>query len=619
MKKIYNGFYMVLVSVFLISSCQDDDHELGRLLAPSEINFEVVQDLSIDEGGNTVILRNLTPGTVSMWDYGTGRSTRMTDTVRFAFQGEYMIRFSALTAGGIVGVDSVVVEVTKDNLMYVNDPLWILLTGGVGESKTWIPDNGEYGLSMGPLSYADPSREQVWGNYQANWDPADVGQTAEDMSAEMTFSLTGGPFLETVKPNEPGGNESGTFSLNAENHTLSTTDATIIRPAAFIGNASNWTDNLNILELTENQLRIAVYRTNEEGPWWYILNYVSREYAENYVPEFVPDPNFDHGDQMAFLAGNTATTWKLSPETPFNWTDLNGVYLNNWYSPADYADWTGYNAGAIPNIDNVRLTFTKTGDVTIVQDDGTMQQGIFSIEENKNLITFEGVKPSVLISGGWVTATTTDYFEDDAGNVITGDNQWKIVKTKSVAGVVTDVWFGKRDPAKPEYMVFHFVLASGAPDMTREITKALTGGVLGETSRTFIIDLNWPVDWTNPEGVGWTVPGTQEEWYWSDAVAASVASQTITFTQTDGVVTASKKDEQGNLSVSPVTIDGENRTVTIPDMDILQFGAGSWLPTAGPDYKWVRSDYSQGETTGFWLGVQSSPVEYTAYHYILAD
>lgn len=623
MKKLYYIFSFILALMFLLTSCQDDDHELGRMLSKSEIDFEVIQDYTVDEGGNTVILRNYTSNIVPMWDYGTGRSNRVEDTVRFPFKGEYTIKFSALTAGGIVEMEPVIIEVTEDNLDYVNDPLWTALTGGVGNSKTWILDNGKYGLAPGPLSYADPSRNQIWADFQPNWEPlaAEIGATDEDMAAEMTFSLMGGPFVATVKPNEEGGNESGTFSLDTEGHTLSTTDATIIRVASFIPNASNWNQNLNILELNENQLRVGVMRTNEEGSWWYIWNYVSKEYAENYVPGYTPDPNFDHGDQLQILAGNSATTWKLSTETPFNWTKLTGEYLNNWYSSTDYPDWTGYDAAAAAGIENVRITFTRTGDVILKQNDGSTEQGIYSIDEGKNLISFEGIKPSVYISGGWVTAGTTDEFKDDAGNIITGDNQWKIVKIKRFAGIVTDVWFGKRDVAKPEYMVYHFVLDSDVPNFTREVTRLLAGGLVGESSRTFKIDTNWPVDWINPLGEGWTIAGTQDDWYWNENIANSVIEQTVTFMQIDGAITMTKRDEQGNTSSSPVTIDADNKTITIPDTNIIQFGGDSWLPTAGPEYNWIKGEYSNGTSTGFWIGLPNNDenTEYVAYHYILAE
>src|SRR5688500_7991376 len=132
MKNIRLLLFKLLVLVMILSSCQDDDFELGEVLTPSEIDFQVTQDLTADPGGNTVILKNNTPGTIPLWDYGTGRSTRQSDTVRFAFKGDYQIRLSVATAGGIVYLDPVTVHVTEDNLNYVNDPLWTLLTGGVG-------------------------------------------------------------------------------------------------------------------------------------------------------------------------------------------------------------------------------------------------------------------------------------------------------------------------------------------------------------------------------------------------------------------------------------------------------------------------------------------------------
>ncbi|MBT1702177.1 hypothetical protein [Chryseosolibacter indicus] len=438
---------LIILGVIAMTSCEDEAPGLGSELSASEIDFEVVQDYAKDPGGNTVILKNNTPGTVSIWDYGTGKSNRVQDTVHFAFKGDYVIKFSAVTRGGIVELDPVTVKVTEDNLNYVNDPLWTALSGGVGNSKTWILDNGEYGFATGPLSYADPSRKQLWGDYQINYEPADVGQTADDMASEMTFSLAGGPFLTTKKPNE-GVNESGTYFLDANNHTLTTTNATIIRPKAFITNASNWTSNLNILELTGNQLRIAVYRTNNEGPWWYVLNYVSKEYAENYVPEDKPDPNFNHGNQGDILTVSHSKTWKLDLEVPYNWSDLSGKMLNNWSTRSDImaTGWAPYGDADVQNIDEASITFDANGTFIVKQDNGTTQTGTYVIDERKNLITFKDIMPSIPVAG-WVSVTTTE------------ENQWKIVKVErnEVNDVVTGIWFGKRDPAKDEYMVFHFV------------------------------------------------------------------------------------------------------------------------------------------------------------------
>lgn len=614
--KLYIVLTLLAYMVLAFSACQPDDYSLGEMISKDQLEFSITQN---PDDPNMILLESLTPGVTPLWITPVGRSLKTVDTVKLAFPGTYKFVYGVQSAGGFVQADTVTVTLTTTNTNYISDPLWVLLTGGVGESKTWILDNGNYGLATGPLSYADPSREQVWGNYEPNWEPAgsDIGATETDYQAEMTFDLIDGAHLTTVKPNEENQNEQGVFSLNVEEHTLSTTDATIVRLAAFIPNATNWTNNIRILELTENQLRIAIMRTNEEGPWWYIFNYVWKEYAENYVPEAQPDPNFDHGDQMLILAGSSSHTWKISPQTPFNWADLNGGFLNNWYAITDYPDWTGFDESAIPNFENVRITFTRSGDVEIINNDGSSEIGTFDLEAETNLVTFHGVKPSFYISGGWVTITTTDYFEDEAGNVITGDNQWKIVKTKAISGITTDVWFGKRDTGKDEYMIFHFQLDADVPDFRREVTKALCGGFLGESERTFKIDLNWPVDWRNPLGEGWTEPGVLADWYWSEDIAASVEDQRITFKQVDGVITATKIDEEGNVQSSPVTIDPDNRLITMPDMDIIKFGAGSWLNTSGPDYYLMSFDLQNVEENGFWLGVKTGDIEYTSYHYIL--
>src|SRR6188768_26449 len=92
----------LLMFALAMAGCKKEEITMGELPDPSEINFEIKQDLAIDAGGNTVILINKTPGTIPIWDYGTGKSNRQQDTIRFAFAGDYTIKFSADTRAGIV-------------------------------------------------------------------------------------------------------------------------------------------------------------------------------------------------------------------------------------------------------------------------------------------------------------------------------------------------------------------------------------------------------------------------------------------------------------------------------------------------------------------------------------
>lgn len=450
MKNIYKSIFAIL-SVILFTACSPDEPELGQVIPKDQLKFTITQNPT---DPNMVILESQTPNAAPYWTTPLGRSTNVRDTIRIAFPGTYTFTYGVLCNGGTADADPVTINITTSNLSYVDDPLWTNLTGGVGNEKVWRLDYGMYGLNAGPLTYCEP--QTTWTEWQAGtaaigWAPAwsDNKWIIEeaDKDSRMTFSLKGGAYMKTHKVVE-GVDESGTFFLDVNNHTLTTTDATILRSKNFIANATNWNKNLVILSLTENQLMVGVRRTNSEGDYLYVWNFVSDEYAESYVPENKEDPNFNFGDQTELLAVNTSKTWVLDTEVPFNWADLNGNFLNSWNSRADIiatAGWTGYTDASVTNIDGCSITFTKDGKVTVIEDDGTVAEGTYTNTQETNTITFKDVTPNFVIQD-WIAATTTD------------DNQWKIVKVESdVSGSTTGIWFGKRDPAKAEYMVYHFL------------------------------------------------------------------------------------------------------------------------------------------------------------------
>lgn len=472
MKKIIKLFSLVLLPLCFITSCQEDEPELGRKFDQSELNFEVTQDFGIHPGGNTVILKNNTPNTVSIWDYGTGGSTRVQDTVQFAFKGEYVIKFSALTRGGIVEGGSVTVQVTEDELTLVNDPLWSLLTGGgPGHEKTWLMDaneNTESKFFTSPVYFAgmdnaygtiaEDGQSVFWGKecevpdgpycwtYAPNY-KSDTWAAPPQDYGHMTFSLIGGPFVETDHKGVAGvETESGTFFLDVNGLILTMTNATPLTVPYGPSDAETLT-RMRILSLTENTMQLAFKHKSKNE--YFVINYISQEYSDNWVPEEPGgDPNFDHGDQQEILAVTTSKTWMLDLEVPYNWTNLEGDFLNAWNSRADIVatGWAPYGDADVENIDDAALTFGANGSVVVTQDDGSTETGTYTLDAETNLLTFKDVSPDILIAS-WVSVTTTD------------ENQWKIVKVErsDLTGEVEGIWFGKRDPTKSEYMVFHFV------------------------------------------------------------------------------------------------------------------------------------------------------------------
>ncbi len=608
---------IVLISAFLgmvmsFNACQPDKHELGAPILKSELKFSITQNPA---DPNMIIMVSETPGFTPLWKTPMGRSTLIIDTVKLAFPGDYVFTFGVQSDGGYIESDPQTISITTTNLSYVNDPLWTALSGGVGNSKSWVLDNGKYGFAPGPLSYENPANTVEWNNFTTNWEPAmPPGTTDANMGwgSTMTFSLQNGAYMTTDKLNEGVIQESGTYFLNINTHTLSSTDATILRADNFIANATNWNTDLKILTLTENQLRIAVMRTNSEGPWWYIWNYVSKDWADSYVPD-ESDPNIpiDLGTGTAsdLLGISNTKTWALSSESPFNWADINGGLLNNWNSVADYeaAGWPGYTSANIAEVEACKITFSSIGSVYMKDNLGVEQNGTYTTAEGTNIITFTGATPSFKM-GSWAVATTT------------ADNQWKIVKTKLTGSLVTDIWFGKRDPAKPEYMVFHFVLSSGgtASDPGKEMMKNLTNG----SSQSWVFDQIVPFTWGR--GDTHTLDYTDVVPDWAGYTSPVNIDGISIVLSADG--SSVYTEDNGTTHDGVFAVDMQNNRVLFsaeitPNLEICNGWVMCNTYTPGNFWELYKLEYSGTELVGIWFGKPTttpytSSSERMCYHFI---
>ncbi|THU41206.1 hypothetical protein FAM09_03580 [Niastella caeni] len=271
----------IFIASITVLSCKKKDYSLGSLPDKSEINMEVKQDLTVDAGGNTVYLINHTNQVMPVWDYGTGKSNRRIDTIRYAFKGDYIIKRTAVSGAGLVELDSVIVHVTKDNLNYVNDPLWVLISGGPGNQKTWALDLDANGVSKtfdGPLIFG--GHDLGWGlqcmKPNGNcwtWAPKWVDNQwlcPKGDYGTMTFSLKGGPFVTVdQKMITNSGTFSGTYYLDKDAKTVSFSGATPLN----IGWDQVWTKG-TLISLTETSMQIAFkHPTKDEVE---IYNYIAK-------------------------------------------------------------------------------------------------------------------------------------------------------------------------------------------------------------------------------------------------------------------------------------------------------------------------------------------------------
>lgn len=483
--KLYLLLFGILMGIF---ACQPKDYSLGSILTKEDLDYSITQN---PNDPNMVILQSFTPGATPLWVTPVGRSTKMVDTVRLAFAGDYQFSYGVQSNGGFVQDDVYNLTITGNNFEYVNDPLWELLTGGVGESKTWVLDLFTQDVApnfskyfVGPQYFwgtedswvsfhllADGmSREDVnaqlgltsdtgW-NWDADWAGNGSwlwgGEPAQDYGT-MTFDLIDGPHI-IVDNLVTGVVQNGTYMFDAAAKTMRTTDAEILHPAALQTQVSDWTD-ITVMNLTENTLQLGVIRT-EGDPAKLVFNFISKEYSDSWVAPDLPDPEPTLPDgwqeDISQVVSNTIQ-WKLSESNPLDWANLDGSMMNGWQAPEDYPDWLGTPDPAVYGDFSMTMN-SVDGTVEFVTPDGNVTAGNFTIDE-KGIYSFDVPVPSFTIVN-WAS------FYADA------NNQFRILQIeKDAGGQVTGMWLGAKDATNPQYSAFHLVPQMGGGDSEPEGTE----------------------------------------------------------------------------------------------------------------------------------------------------
>lgn len=191
MKKIVYTFLWFVCLQLVITACKEDDPELGPAPEPSDVTFSFEYNAS---NPNIVRFTNTSPiGFKAIWDFGNGVvSTSNEATVPYPVQGDYTVKLTLLTAGGIAS-STQVVNIANTNPLMLDIPSYNMLTGGVdaANGKTWIIDKETPGhLGVGPNGGAIPGE---W--YSAGPFEKDNRNYYDD---EMTFKLDGFAYQHVV-------------------------------------------------------------------------------------------------------------------------------------------------------------------------------------------------------------------------------------------------------------------------------------------------------------------------------------------------------------------------------------------------------------------------------------
>jgi hypothetical protein len=243
--------------------------------------------------------------------------------------------------------------------------------------------------------------------------------------------------------------ESGTYYFDVNTLTITTSNATVLGVAFTPTDAGNLL-SLKVLTLKENTMQLAV--KHKSKPEYQVLNYISKQYSDNWVPPPPPAKKPDDGFNPTFGAGELVNMLTGGASSPgrFWALDVNGNPVdwiakgNGWTtSKASSATW-GWNTDWETAVNGSWIRFDLVNGQNYSRyQNGTLTTGTFTVDETKNEVTLVG---NTLLQNpaSWMTPTATTL---------------KVVKGWPTDYRNKGVWFGTSyDAGKDEWLSFHYIM-----------------------------------------------------------------------------------------------------------------------------------------------------------------
>ena len=498
-------YSFMATAALLLTACSPDDHNLSK---PDFESGDLVHGSAFSvtvDADNTVTLKSLLDNSYNCyWIQPNGRSQGNEVKFQLPFAGSYEVTFGVDTRGGIVYGSPYRFQITTNNMSLLEDPLYAYLTGGVGKSKKWVPCDKDYGVGQctAPVMYCNPddvlndgsnSTDIGINHMKPNWDPGFQSWLipADDpyMDSYMVFSLddvNGCSITEYrgeagSKGASTGTTTTGKWTLNVsdKNHpTLSFSDAFSMHNTGFDAVCDNYTTDIIITELTPYMLQLATMRTNSEGAWWIIWNFIAADVQEGTVQ--IPS------DEVNYLDPAKPVLPEISDlETKLFTTDINGVEFQGaemtYQVSTDAAyDWLWWNGGSAAWESVINGDYGKNWAPKFDEE---------AVAESELTLTKKGTYSYGEISGTYTITDSKIIFDNEISFfTVTGDErtievkgkEWQVFKCDPGSELVLGVADGTDTEGNTNsYLVVNFTY------------KAVGGGQEGPTVVPFDASKLW--------------------------------------------------------------------------------------------------------------------------------
>lgn len=351
-------------SLFGLVSCQPDEYSLGgAAYTPDDlqqgINYSVTPDA---KNPNIIHLSTDVKGVIPSWILTDGATSQKSSLdLNLPFAGEYSVTFGVTTEAGVIYGEPYKFTVTGNDFTMLDNPLWNYLAGGVGKTKRWVPVDKDYGVGKctGPVMYCNPddvmndgsaSSNLAFEAFAPNWDPGFqewlIPASSPYMDSYMEFGLDAakGCTLKMFRGDDSK-ECNGSFSLSlddASHPTISFNGGTFaLHSVGFDEVCSNYTQAIQIVELTPYMLQLATMRTNSEGAWWLIWNFVAEDVKNGLVEIPVEEQPVDAKDVKAIEDLNLASSLFTIDNEGVTYNASSVSYLINEDQPYGYYWWNG--------------------------------------------------------------------------------------------------------------------------------------------------------------------------------------------------------------------------------------------------------------------------------------